>query len=91
MQLRMVYWKSGHFWLGKLLGNAEEIGEWEEAQGARSAANETYQVDRRGSKNEVSAQANIGEADVKAAIAAGRSQHRALLRFARVAIYSAFP
>jgi hypothetical protein len=76
---------------GEPLGNAEEIGEREEAKGARSAATETYQVDRRGSENEVSAQANIGEADVKAVIAAGRSQHRALLRFARTAIYSAFP
>jgi hypothetical protein len=56
-----------------------------------AAATGTYQVDRRGSENEVSAQANIGEADVKAVIAAGRSQHHALLRFARAAIYSAFP
>ena len=72
-------------------GNAEEIGERDEAQGARSAATETYKVDRRGSENEVSAQANIGEADVKAVIAAGRSQHRATQRFARAAIYSAFP
>jgi hypothetical protein len=48
-------------------GNAEEIGERDEAQGARSAATETYQIDRRG------------------------SEHRATQRFARAAIYSAFP
>ena len=32
-------------------GNAEEIGERDEAQGARSAATETYHIDRRGSEH----------------------------------------
>jgi hypothetical protein len=45
------YVLSSHKRDGDAQGNAEEIGEREEAQGARSAATETYQVDRRGSEH----------------------------------------
>jgi|GEM_PF-1715202 len=69
-------------------GIAEESSERDEAQGAWSAATGTYRVDRRGSENEVSAKTHIVEADLKRS---GRSQHRATQRFARAAIYSAFP
>jgi len=68
--------------------NAEKSSERDEAQGARSAATETYQADRRGSDNAVAAQAHIGAADVKRS---GRSQHRATQRFSLAAIYSTFP
>ena len=57
-------------------------------QGAWRTTTETYHVDRQGSENAASAQANVSEANVKQS---GRSQHQATQQTACADSYSAPP
>jgi hypothetical protein len=65
------------------------VSEMDTVQGARSAMNETYHLDRRVNDNKVAVKAN-SQSDVKLR-SSGRNQHRVTQQCAIVATYTGLP